>query len=64
MNFRWGYQDEAGNDRAGPDITFKDEADAVDWLGREFQGLLDIGIDYVVLMDGDAEIYRMSLHPA
>lgn len=64
MAFRWCYQDEAGNDTAGPKVTFQDQADAEEWLGREFQGLLDAGIDQVVLMDGDVEIYRMSLHPA
>lgn len=64
MAFRWRYQDEAGNDTAGPEVTFEDQADAEEWLGREFEGLLDAGIDQVVLVDCEAEIYRMSLHPA
>ncbi|MDQ3155085.1 MAG: hypothetical protein M3R63_26240 [Actinomycetota bacterium] len=64
MDFRWRYQDGSGNDTAGPEITFADQQDAEDWLTREFQALLDAGVDRVVLLDGDDEIYAMSLHPA
>lgn len=63
MTFRWRYQDGSGADTAGPDTTFEDQADAEDWLSREFSDLLAGGVDRVVLMDGGAEVYGMSLQP-
>lgn len=63
MDFRWRYEDGAGNDTAGPEITFSDQQDAENWLSREFQALLDGGVERVVLLDGEEEVYGMSLLP-
>lgn len=42
---------------------FESRSDAESWVGEEFAGLLDRGIDQVRLFDGDKEIYGpMSLH--
>jgi hypothetical protein len=65
VDFRWRYADDDGHDVAGPDRTFTDQADAEDWLGRQWQDLLDQGVGQVTLLRGEAEVYGpMSLHPA
>ena len=64
MAHRWRYEDESGAPVAGPDETFPDRATAEDWLGREFEALLDDGVHRVTLLDGDAELYTMGLDPA
>lgn len=64
MTHRWRYEDEAGAPVAGPDAVFADRAAAEDWLGREFEALLDDGVHQVTLLDGDAELYTMGLGPA
>lgn len=63
MDFRWRYEDGAGGAATGPEITFADQQDAEDWLAREFQALLDGGVERVVLLDGEEELYGMSLLP-
>ncbi|MGH3774085.1 MAG: hypothetical protein ACRDRW_22285 [Pseudonocardiaceae bacterium] len=64
MTLRWRYQDLDGGQVSGPDITFDDQADAEEWLGREWPGLLDGGVTAVTLFDGVAEVYGpMSLRP-
>lgn len=64
MVLRWRYEDLQGGEVAGPEITFVDQSDAEEWLGREWQGLLDDGVDAVTLLDGTDEVYGpMSLRP-
>ncbi|MDQ3761060.1 MAG: hypothetical protein M3460_04985 [Actinomycetota bacterium] len=64
MPLRWQYQDADGDQAPGPDITFDDQADAEEWLGREWPGLLDSGVAVVTLLDGECVIYGpMSLRP-
>jgi hypothetical protein len=61
---RWQYQGVAGGHAAGPDITFDDQTDAEQWLGREWQDLLDGGVAAVTLLDGESVVYGpMSLRP-
>jgi hypothetical protein len=65
MPVRWRYHDADGAETSGPDVGFDDQADAEEWLGREWQGLLDAGVHAVTLLNGDEELYGpMSLHPA
>ncbi len=40
MVFRWRYEDADGAAVAGPAVTFEDQADAEDWLGREWPACL------------------------
>ena len=62
MVLRWRYEDRGGAPARGPDITFDDQTDAEEWLGREWQGLLDSGVEAVTLLDGAEEVYGpMSL---
>ncbi|MGH3796332.1 MAG: hypothetical protein ACRDSP_15745 [Pseudonocardiaceae bacterium] len=64
MVLRWRYEDPEGAAMAGPEITFDDQADAEEWLGHEWQGLLDGGVEAVTLLDGADEVYGpMSLRP-
>lgn len=64
MALRWRYQDGEGAPASGPDTTFDDQVDAEEWLSRQWQSLLDSGVDAVTLVDGAEELYGpMSLHP-
>jgi hypothetical protein len=65
MTFRWRYQHSDGGQASGPDITFDDQADAEEWLEREWPTLLQGGVAAVTLLDGEDEVYGpMSLRPA
>jgi hypothetical protein len=65
MDFRWRYADGSGRDVPGPDESFDDQVVAEDWLGGQWQDLLDAGVEQVTLLHGEAEVYGpMSLHPA
>jgi hypothetical protein len=65
MTFRWRYQDRDGGQTSGPDITFNDQADAEEWLGREWPALVEVGVAVVTLLDGEDEVYGpMSLRPS
>jgi hypothetical protein len=64
MVLRWRYQGLAGEPAPGPDKTFDDQTEAEQWLGDEWQDLLDGGVAAVTLLDGDSVIYGpMSLRP-
>ncbi|PZS40245.1 MAG: hypothetical protein DLM62_03910 [Pseudonocardiales bacterium] len=64
MALRWRYQDVDGGQASGPDISFGDQADAEEWLGLEWQDLLDSGVAAVTLLDGESVVYGpMSLRP-
>ena len=44
---------------------FPNQADAETWIGETWQDLLGQGVDQVVLLEGDREVYGpMSLHAA
>lgn len=43
--------------------TFPSQSDAESWLGEFFADLADAGVDQVVLLEADREVYGpMSLH--
>lgn len=64
MALRWRYQDLDGGQVSGPDVVFDDQADAEDWLSREWPGLLEGGVAAVTLLDGMSVVYGpMSLRP-
>jgi len=64
MALRWLYEGVAGDQAPGPDITFDDQTEAEQWLGREWQDLLDGGVAAVTLLDGESVVYGpMSLRP-
>ncbi|MBA2471405.1 MAG: hypothetical protein DLM61_08590 [Pseudonocardiales bacterium] len=64
MALRWRYQGSDGGQAPGPVITFNDQTDAEQWLGCEWQGLLDDGVEAVTLLDGESVVYGpMSLRP-
>ena len=44
--------------------TFTTQSDAESWLGENWRALADAGVDQVTLLEDDAEVYEMSLHPA
>jgi hypothetical protein len=46
------------------DAIFASQGDAESWLGENWRGLLDAGVDQVSLLDDDRKEYGpMSLHP-
>lgn len=48
-----------------PEERFPSQADAESWIGEAWQDLLAHGVDQVVLLEGDREVYGpMSLHAA
>lgn len=62
MAFRWRYLDPAGESTDGPDEEFDDQQEAEAWFGDVWPQLRDAGVDAVVLLDGDTEVYGpMSL---
>ena len=68
MNWRWILL--AGDNASRSDLpaessAFPSQADAETWIGECWRELLDDGVEQVVLMDGDREVYGpMSLRPA
>ena len=61
--FRWRYQTESGTPVKGPDETFEDKAEAEEWFADFWQELRAQGVDQVVLLDSQTEVYGpMSLH--
>ena len=64
MSFRWRYLDAEACQAPGPDVTFNNQTDAEEWLGVQWQGLLEGGVVAVTLMAGDSVVYGpMSLQP-
>ncbi len=46
------------------EAIFASQGDAESWLGENWRGLVDAGVDQVILLDDDrAEYGPMSLHP-
>jgi hypothetical protein len=47
------------------EAIFASQGDAESWLGENWRGLLEAGVDQVTLLEGDRKEYGpMSLHPA
>lgn len=64
MSLRWRYLDADGGQAPGPDVTFEDQTDAEEWLGLQWQNLLDGGVLAVTLVAGESVVYGpMSLQP-
>jgi hypothetical protein len=60
--FRWRYQTESGIPVDGPDETFEDQAEAEAWFSDIWAELRAQGVDAVVLIEGESEVYGpMSL---
>ncbi|WP_345696693.1 hypothetical protein [Kitasatospora terrestris] len=66
MVWTWRYEtaDGAVVTPAGGAEEFSSQGDAESWIGEEWKRLLDEGIDRVVLLEDEREIYPMSLHEA
>lgn len=63
--FRWRYLDASAAVVDGPDEEFDDQQEAESWFSDTWEDLRTAGVDAVVLLDGDAEVYGpMSLREA
>jgi hypothetical protein len=64
----WRYETTAGEPIAADDggqAAFPTQADAESWIGESWRGLLEQGVEQVVLLEDDREVYGpMSLRPA
>ncbi len=64
--WRWRFLDaDAAEVQVDADLalTFPSQSDAESWLGEFFGDLADAGVDQVVLLEADREVYGpMSLH--
>jgi hypothetical protein len=56
----WRYEDAEGRDLGASD-TFPDRAAAEGWMGDAWPGLLERGIEVVVLFESGEKRYRMGL---
>jgi hypothetical protein len=63
----WSWRLEKADGRAAhtglSGETFTTQADAETWLGENWRALAGDGVDQVTLLEDDAEVYAMSLHP-
>ncbi|HUZ23576.1 MAG TPA: hypothetical protein VMV07_07410 [Streptosporangiaceae bacterium] len=68
MTWTWQFEKEdagAVSARDLPRETFSSQGDAESWLGENWRGLLDSGVDQVSLLeDARVEYGPMSLRPA
>ncbi|HEY0716868.1 MAG TPA: hypothetical protein VGD68_04570 [Streptosporangiaceae bacterium] len=68
MPWTWRYEKTDGAVVSSEDLTeltFASQGDAESWLGENYHGLLEAGVDQVTLLDDDRKEYGpMSLHPA
>ena len=64
MTWTWRFETTEGAVLDGiATERFPCEADAESWIGESWQELADQGVDRVVLLEGDREVYGpMSLH--
>lgn len=64
----WSWRLESADGATVEDVPgekFPSQADAESWIGEAWQDLLARGVDQVVLLEGDREVYGpMSLHAA
>jgi hypothetical protein len=67
MPWTWRYEKADGAVVDGVSLqeaTFASQGDAESWLGENWRGLLEAGVDQVTLLDDDRREYGpMSLHP-
>jgi len=68
MTWTWQFEKEDGGAVSARDLpreTFSSQGDAESWLGENWRGLLDSGVDQVSLLeDARVEYGPMSLRPA
>lgn len=67
MAWTWRYYEagaEVARGRDLPSESFTSRGDAESWLGENWQELTEGGVDRVALLDGEKEVYAMSLEPA
>lgn len=66
MAWTWRFEDKAGKVVSPGDVGTADsgsQSDAESWLGEVWKDLRDAGVDQVVLLEDDREVYGpMSLH--
>ena len=67
-SWTWRYEDAEGREvtpSVAPSGGFPTQSDAESWLGEEWRGLLDDGVDAVHLLESGTPVYGpMSLRPA
>ena len=67
MSWTWQLEKEDGTvlaSRGLPKETFSSQGDAESWLGENWRGLLEAGVDQVTLLEDDRTEYGpMSLQP-
>ena len=68
MTWTWQLEKQDGTviePRGAEEETFSSQGDAESWIGENWRGLLESGVDQVILLDdGRPEYGPMSLHPA
>ena len=68
MPWTWRYEKTDGAVVSSgdlPEAIFASQGDAESWLGENWRGLLEAGVDQVTLPEDDRKEYGpMSLHPA
>lgn len=66
MAWSWRYYGADGTDPLGEDLpseSFTSRGDAESWLGENWRELIEGGVERVALLEGDKEVYAMSLEP-
>ena len=68
MPWTWRYEKTDGAVVSSgdlPEAIFASQGDAESWLGENWRGLMETGVDQVTLLEDDRKEYGpMSLHPA
>ena len=68
MPWTWRYEKSDGAVVSSgdlPEAIFASQGDAESWLGENWRGLLEAGVDQVTLLEDERKEYGpMSLHPA
>ncbi len=68
MPWTWRYEKTDGAVVSSgdlPEAIFASQGDAESWIGENWRGLLEAGVDQVTLLEDDRKEYGpMSLHPA
>jgi hypothetical protein len=62
VTYVWRYLDRSGMS-CGASREFEDRDEAEAWLGQAWSKLSASGIGEVQLLEGDRDVYRMSLEP-
>ena len=68
MPWTWRYEKSDGAVVSSgdlPEAIFASQGDAESWLGENWRGLLEAGVEQVTLLEDERKEYGpMSLHPA